>query len=120
MFRESRLVRIVLGLFFLLLAGYALFEARGILIGPMITVPEEAVTVSEPLTHIRGRAERITELRLNGKQIPVTESGEFDEPFLLAEGSNHLILEAKDQRGRTTEARLIIVYRPAPHAGNSE
>lgn len=114
MLRESRVARIVLSLFFLALIGYAVYEARGVLLGPMIDVPDEALTVAEPFIHIRGRAERITELRLNGKQIPVTENGEFDEPFLLAEGSNHLILEAKDARGRTTNEKLVVIYRPAP------
>lgn len=116
MFRESRVARIVLSFFFLLLIGYALYEARGVLIGPAIELPAEAMTVTEPFVHIRGTAERITELKLNGKQIPVTESGEFDEPFLLAEGSNWLLLEAKDARGRTTEKKLTIIYRSAPPA----
>lgn len=112
-YRDSRLIRIALSLFFLILVGYALYEARGILYGPAIDVPDDAVIATEPLTHIRGRAERITELRLNGKQIPVTEEGEFDEPFLLAEGANHLILEARDARGQTARETLLIIYRPA-------
>ena len=58
----------------------------------------------------KARAERITELKLNGKPISVTENGDFEEPYLLAEGSNHLILEARDARGRTTQKMLEIVY----------
>lgn len=117
--RDSRVVRIFLAIFFLLLIGYALFEARGILYGPEIEIPEEAVVVTEPTTLIRGKAERITELRLNGKQIPVTENGEFEELFLLAKGSNYFLLEARDARGRTTEKTLVIIYNP-PLSGTAQ
>jgi len=111
-YRDSRVIRIFLGVFFLLLIGYALYEARGLLFGPVIFVPQEAVTVNEEFTIIKGRAERITELRLNGKTISVTESGEFEEPYLLARGSNRLILEARDARGRRAQKVLDIVYVP--------
>lgn len=112
--RDSRVIRLILVAFFLVLIGYALYEARGVLYGPQIEIPSETIVVNEQATLIRGRAERITELRLNGKQIPVTESGEFEEPFLLAKGSNHLILEARDARGRTARETLVIIYNPSP------
>ncbi len=111
-YRDSRLIRIALILFFVLLVGYAIYEAQGLLYGPMINVPEETITVHDPYTLIKGRAARITELQLNGKTIPVTENGEFEEPYLLAEGSNHLILDARDARGRTARKVLDIVYEP--------
>ena len=111
-YRDSRFVRIILVLFFLVVLGYALYEAQGLLYGPLISLPEEAVTVSDPYTIIKGRAERITELRLNGKTIPVTENGDFEEPYLLAEGSNRLFLDARDARGRTTRKTIDIIYTP--------
>jgi hypothetical protein len=112
--RDSKLLRTFLIIFFVLLTAYALYEAWGMLFGPVITVPEEAITVTEAYTLIRGHAERITELRLNGKPIPVTENGDFEEPYLLAEGSNYLILEARDARGRMTQETLTIFYKPPP------
>ena len=118
-YRDSRVVRIVLGVFFLLLIGYALYEARGLFYGPVIFVPEEAVTVSDAYTIIKGRADRITELRLNGKTIPVTENGEFEEPYLLAKGSNRLILEARDARGRRAQKVLDIIYVPRSASSTS-
>ena len=118
-YRDSRFVRIILVLFFLVVLGYALFEAQGMLYGPVIDVPSQAITVSDPYTIIKGRAERITELRLNGKTIPVTENGEFEEPYLLAEGSNRLFLDARDARGRTARKTIDIVYIPPTHAATS-
>ena len=111
--RDSRLVRTALTLFFLLVIGYGVYEARGILYGPRIHVEAPAL-VTDPFFHVQGRAERIVELRLNGAIISVTESGEFDEPLLLAEGSNRIALEARDARGRLTSETLDIVYRPLP------
>ncbi len=113
-YRDSRFVRLTLILCFLAVLAYAFFEAQGVLAGPTIHVPEETITVHEALTSIQGRAERISELRLNGKIISVTENGEFNEPYLLAEGTNRLILEAKDARGRTARTTLDVVYLPPP------
>lgn len=110
--RDSRLVRSSLIIFFILLSGYALYEAQGIVYGPVIEVPNEAIVVDDPYTVVRGTAERITELRLNGKVIPVTESGEFEEPYLLAAGTNPLLLEARDARGRRTQQTIMVIYQP--------
>jgi hypothetical protein len=113
-YRDSRIVRISLIIFFVLLIGYAFYEAQGILYGPVIEVPTETIVVTDPYTVIRGKAERITELRLNGKAISVTESGEFEEPYLLAAGTNYLILEAHDARGRRAHETITVIYQ-APH-----
>ena len=112
-YRDSRFVRFILILFFILLAGYAIFEAQGLLSGPKIYISEQSITVSDKMVLIQGRAERITELRLNGATISVTEDGTFEEPYLLAKGSNRLILEARDARGRRTQKILDIVYNPS-------
>lgn len=108
--RESRFLRIILALFFLLAAGYAAYEARGLLIGPKIHVAETSFSSKEAFISVKGETERITELRLNGTTISVTENGSFDEPYLLAAGSNRIILEAKDARGRTAIKTLDIIY----------
>ena len=110
--RDSRFVRIILFIFFALALAYAIYEARGVLAGPVIHLTDDVRTTSEQYTSIAGRAERITELRLNGQTITVTEEGAFDEPFLLAPGANRLILEARDARGRVAVRTLDIVFTP--------
>ncbi|MBL8158322.1 hypothetical protein JNK62_02210 [bacterium] len=109
--RDSRFIRLLLTLFFLLAGGYALYEAQGLVYGPSIELEHTATSSDTAFTSIKGHVERISELRLNGNTISVTEDGEFDEPYLLADGSNRIILEARDARGRTTSATLDIVYR---------
>lgn len=118
-YRDSRFIRIVLVLFFLLLIAYALYEAQGILFGPTIYVPNEMITVNEAFIYISGRAERISELRMNGAPVPVTEAGEFREPYVLIPGSNHILLEARDARNRTAAKRLEIVFAPPETPGAS-
>ena len=111
-YRDSRIIRTTLLAFFLLLLVYGYYETRNVFFGPELTLPEEMITAYEPYATISGRAERISELRLNGTQIPVTESGAFSEVYGLAEGSNRLIFEARDARGRTTRKTVDIVYIP--------
>lgn len=109
---DSRAQRFILFGFFLIVVLYALYEARGLLRGPIIFVPLEAALSREEQVVIRGRAERIVELRLNGQPITVTEEGVFEEKVLLAPGGNRFVLEARDARGREAAKTVDIIYRP--------
>ncbi len=110
--RDSKLIRFSLLSFFALVGGYALYAGWGLLSGPAVEVPEMTMTVSEPYLLVKGTAKRITELHLNGATVPVTEEGAFEEPYLLAVGSNRLILEARDARGRTDRSLIDVAYIP--------
>ena len=110
--RDSKLTRIGLIVFFIVIVLYGLYEAQGLLFGPKIQVSTETTIVHDPYVKIEGRAERIVALSMNNKQIPVTESGEFSEPFLLARGENRIALVAKDTYGRTTSRYVDIMYVP--------
>lgn len=111
-YRTNRLVAILIAIFFLAILGYAYFEARSILFGPSITIraPESPLSVSAPLLHIRGSAEHIILLRMNGTPVSVTGAGDFDEALLLAPGYNKIVLSASDKLGRTTEKVLEVIY----------
>jgi len=101
-------------LFFALVLGYAYFEGQNLLQGPdiQIDVPEEVIVSPEEKVAIQGIAERIVELRLNGRPVPVTEAGAFYEEILLAPGYNRVTLVARDKRGKETTKELQIVYTP--------
>ena len=111
-YRDSRLTYIALGIFFLIVIGYAYFEARGILFGPSITVTSQVTMVDQPFVTIKGQADRIASLSMNGKTIAVTEDGAFSEPYLLAPGDNRIVLDARDKYGRSREQVIEIVYAP--------
>ena len=111
-YRDSRITKIALVLFFLVVAGYAYYEARGILFGPQIEVAAGITEVHDPFIIIKGQADRISSLSMNGKEISVTEDGIFEEPYLLSPGLNRVILDAADKYGRSRQAIIQIVYTP--------
>ncbi|MDB5237930.1 MAG: hypothetical protein JWM46_200 [Candidatus Kaiserbacteria bacterium] len=117
-YRDSRITRVAIGIFFLVVVGYAYFELRGILFGPSVTVAGTASSTNDPSVSIAGSAQRISSLSLNGKAVTVTQTGAFDEPYLLAPGLNRIVLEAKDKYGRDTKQIISIVYIPAPAASS--
>ncbi len=115
-YRDSRLTQIALAVFFIVLLGYAYFEARGILFGPRIEITSAVSEVHDPYVMVKGHAERIAALLMNGKAIAVTEDGIFEEPYVLSEGYNRITLDAKDKYGRSTQKTLEIVYTPDHNA----
>ena len=112
-YRDSRVTTTAIVVFFLLVLGYAYFEARGFLYGPRITVSSETTEVHDPFVEIKGTADRIASLSMNGKQINVTEGGVFNEPYLLSPGLNRIVLDATDKYGRRRSQVIQIVYTPA-------
>lgn len=109
-YRDSRLTQIALAIFFIIIIGYAYYEGRGLLYGPKITVPSTVQEVHDQFVLIRGRADSIAQLRMNGKPISVTETGDFQEPYLLSPGLNRIILDATDKYGRSRQEVIQIVY----------
>lgn len=112
-YRDSKITLIALSLFFIVLMGYALFEARGILMGPEIIVPEAVLNIHEPSVSIRGTTKHISALSMNGTPVPVTEAGAFAEMYIASEGYNRVVFQAKDKYGHTQEQVVEIVYTPS-------
>lgn len=110
--RDGKTTKILLGLFFLLVIGYAYFEAQGFLFGPSITLGSMAMEVHDPLVTITGQAARISSLSMNGSPITVTEDGGFSEPYILAPGDNRVVLDATDKYGRSKRQIMHFVYMP--------
>lgn len=111
-YRESWITRVVLGLFFLLVIVYAYFEARGLLFGPTITFSPFPSATTTPYILIQGQATHIDALSADGAPIPITETGAFQEPYVLAPGANRIVFDAKDPYGNKTEKVIQIVYTP--------
>jgi hypothetical protein len=112
-YRDSTLTRVALVVFFLIIAGYAYFEARGILFGPTIQVSQTVEQVSSPYIELTGTTSHIATLSMNGQSVPVTEAGAFDIPYALSPGFNRIVLDATDKYGNATEKVVEIVYTPA-------
>ena len=111
-YRDSRWTKIALVLFFVLIVVYAYFELRGLIYGPKLEIASDVSTTHEQYVLIAGNAQRIVSLSMNGKEITVTETGDFSEPYLLAKGLNHIVFDAKDTYGHTTSQSVEIMYVP--------
>jgi hypothetical protein len=95
----------------LVLCAYFAYQARGVMLGPSITLvsPLSYATVREAET-VAGTARGVARISLNGYPITVDEKGGFRERLVLPTGSSILTLAVTDRFGRTEEKR-IAVYR---------
>jgi hypothetical protein len=112
--QESRLIRFSLVFFFVLLIGYGMYAASALLWGPRIALPEGTIIVSEPHALIRGAAENVASLALNGTVVTMTEEGVFEKQVALMPGTNRFVLTAHDKYGRSREEALDILYLVSP------
>ena len=113
-YRDSKMTKIILIVFFVIVIIYAYFEIRGILYGPHIEIAATSGTVRERYVVISGRSQRISSLSVDGAPIAVTTDGSFEVPYLLAPGINHILFDAKDSYGNTSSKVVQIVYIPDP------
>lgn len=94
------------------IGGYALYESRNLLRGPVIVIDEplDGRTSYASVTDIKGRAQNIVRIRMNDQDISVNESGAFQEKFALSNGDNTVKISAEDRFGRTAEVFIQILY----------
>ncbi len=106
------LKHILVALIVLLIAGYSCLKFKNYMAGPNITLysPADGASLSKELVSIEGKAERISEIYLNGRKIYTDEEGNFNESLLLANGFNLFEIRAEDQFGRETVKKLQVVY----------
>lgn len=94
---------------------YVLFQARSFLNGPVITLFDEPALVQQTRTiPVRGHAENIVTLTLNGREIDTTQDGAFNEQIVLEDGYSIMTLEARDRFGRSTRVTREHVFVPPP------
>jgi uncharacterized protein YfaP (DUF2135 family) len=65
------------------------------------SMPEGVITLT-------GTANKATNIYINGKNTPVTKSGEFEEPLVLPNGYNIVTITAKNKFGKTSEKTLTL------------
>lgn len=111
-----------IGIVVVFMLTYALFEARGIIAGPHITIdaPIAMQTYGEPVVRLTGTAERVSRLTLNGRDISMSESGTFEEQLVFLPGYNETTLVAWGRFGETTSQTLQNYFIPAWYDGPIE
>ncbi len=96
----------------LLVVGYSVLKIKDFAIGPEIKLnsPLDGASAKTDLIMIKGKAERISEIFINGRKIFTDEAGNFNEPYLLASGYNLLEIMAQDKFGRKVEKKVQLVF----------
>lgn len=97
-----------------LLTFYAIFQARNLIEGPVISLetPQKGASVEESLLTLKGTTRNIAKITLNDSPIFVNENGAFQEQILLPEGYAILVLKAFDRFGREKK-EIIPLYNHA-------
>lgn len=97
----------------LLIIGYAAFQARGIVLGPAITLNDRglyASTTDAAVVTISGTIKRANAISLNDRPIFIDLSGNFSERFALSPGYNILVIKARGPDGKEV-AETLKIYR---------
>ena len=92
---------------------YSVYQAKNIFKGPTITITntKNGAMLSDPLLIIEGKAERISFITLNDRQIFIDEKGVLREQLLLQNGYNIISIKATDRFNRRAEERLELIYK---------
>lgn len=95
----------------LVLAGYALFQARLLVLGPTFEVvsPENGSRVASSVISIEGIAKNIAWISLNGRQIFTDERGVWSEKLMVPQGASIMTVKTRDRFGREKEKSIQIV-----------
>ena len=108
-YRDSLLTRLLAGTLFLLVLCYALFEARWMIIGPVITVSSDTSATSSTVITLAGTALHSSTFSINGAPITISQEGQFEETYALSSGVNFFFLDARDRYGRRRHMSITIV-----------
>ena len=92
---------------------FGLFKAWDYLAGPKISIesPKDGETFSSSYIEVKGTAENVSLLSLDGRQIYAGQDGVFKENLLLAKGYNIIELSAKDKFNREIKLKREVVLK---------
>ena len=106
-----------LAVFFLLIGSYAFFSSRDLIFGVQIKnvnldgLPAQSGTkVTNSVVEITGNAKNAINLTLNGREISIDETGNFNETIALLSGYNIINMKAKDKFGYSDEKNYKLMY----------
>lgn len=95
----------------IIILSYSIFEVKDLARGPSITVdyPENGATVNVGVVSLRGTAERISSIQINGGELFTDLTGRFTKDILLSPGYNVIDVRAQDRLGRHVEKKIELV-----------
>jgi hypothetical protein len=122
MARDSRDIKKVLRIigitvFFLLIVVYAFFRSYDLLFGIKIRnvslngAPiQSGAHVAEKIIKLSGNAKNAVSLTLNGREISIDQSGDWNETIALLPGYNVINIKAVDKFGSVDEKNYQLTY----------
>jgi len=92
--------------------GYLFWQYRSIAGPPLleVTAPERDAIVSDATLHLAGISTPGTQLKINGQEVLVEETGRFSFAYVLSPGTNVLEFVATNEFGKETVIKRRIVY----------
>jgi hypothetical protein len=102
-----------LGVFFILIIGYALFVSKDLIFGVKIRDVNlsDGATVTDNILKVTGNAKNAISLVLDGREISIDQQGNFNETIALLDGYNIINIKAQDKFGYVDEKNYKIIYK---------
>lgn len=102
----------LISIFLFLILGYAFYQSKNLLTGPVIDViePQNGQAINHQLINVTGATKNIKKITMDDRQIDINESGVFSERLLLSEGYNIIKISAWDKFEKKTEKTIEVVY----------
>ncbi len=103
---------LLLVIFFILVAGYTVYQLSGLFRQPTLVIeqPTDGQTVTDELLVIRGQTTGLSGLTVNDEKLIMDERGQFETKLLLAAGYNTIRVTGTDRFGRIITKKLQLVY----------
>jgi hypothetical protein len=110
---KKTISRVFYGFLIILFALYILFQAKNLLIGPVISIdePKDGATLTYEVITVKGTAKNVSYIYLDNKQIYVDTDGHFNEKLIAPAGYSIIELSAQDKFGRKTKKFIRIVLQ---------
>ncbi len=112
----KKIVKIAgLSIFFILIATFAFFGSKDLIFGVKIKNVNlvDGSTVTDNIVKLNGNARNAIKLTLDGREISVDQSGNFNETIALLPGYNIINIKAKDKFGYVDEKNYKLIYTQA-------
>jgi hypothetical protein len=100
-------------IFFILIIVYAIWGSKDLIWGVKIKNVNlvDGAKVTENIIRLTGNAKNAINLTLNGREISVDQSGNFNETIALLAGYNIINIKAKDKFGYVDEKNYKLIYK---------
>ena len=99
----------------ILTVAYGLFQARTLIQGPVLVVsyPTPGATLEGQTFTLRGNAQNISRVKINGRAVTTNLEGDFEEVLVTPNGFGILLVEAENRLGRYTSERMEVYGKPS-------